>query len=473
MAARASDRGAETLPMSDQKIFQILDGFPIGVLVFDEAGSPVYSNPAALALLGTAPTGLADDQVNAYQTFVAGTDEPYPTRDIPVVRALAGETSHIDDMEIRGRNGTIGVEVWGRPLVDDDGRTISGFAAFTDVTARRHAQAALAERTEELSRSNAELVRSNDELAEAQRIASVGSWTVDLVSNVTTCSRELCRLFGFPSDAEPDYRALLERTHPDDRESTVRLIELTMRGGSPFVVEHRLLLPDGSLRWIRARGRVEVDAAGTPVCMLGTAQDITEQRVAEAALVHQALHDPLTGLPNRLLLIDRLNQVLNGLVRQPSMVGLIYLDIDRFKVINDSLGRETADQLLLAVANRLATLVRPDDTLGRIGSDEFVVVCEGLATEAEAVTIADRICSAMTEPLEWGGGDLVISMSAGIAFTTSGAIGPGAILRDADAAMYRAKSEGRARAAVFAQAMRGRDRPGRHRDGASSIDHRR
>ena len=188
--------------------------------------------------------------------------------------------------------------------------------------------------------------------------------------------------------------------------------------------------------------------------MLGTAQDITEPRAAEAALVHQALHDPLTGLPNRLLLIDRLNQVLNGLVRQPSMVGVIYLDVDRFKVINDSLGRETADQLLLAVANRLATLVRPDDTLGRIGSDEFVVVCEGLATEAEAVAVADRICTAMTEPLAWGGGELVISVSAGVAFTTSGAIGPGAILRDADAAMYRAKSEGRAAPAVFAQAMR-------------------
>ena len=148
----------------------------------------------------------------------------------------------------------------------------------------RHAQAALAERTEELSRSNAELVRSNDELAEAQSIASVGSWTVDLVSNVTTCSRELCRLFGFSSDAEPDYRALIERTHPEDRESTIRLIELTMRGGSPFVVEHRLLLPDGSLRWVRARGRVELDAAGTPAACSEPPRTSPTRQVAEDGL---------------------------------------------------------------------------------------------------------------------------------------------------------------------------------------------
>ena len=456
MTARASDRGAETLPMSDQKLLQILDGFPIGVFVVDDVGSPVYANPVAVAMLGKGvePGARAEDLSTVYRTFVMGTDEPYPTCDIPIVRALAGETSHVDDMEIRTENGTISVEAWGRPLFDEEGRTINGFAAFTDVTERRRAETALAERTEELSRLNAELLRSNIELGEAQSIANVGSWKVDLESNVTTWSPELSRLFAFTTEREPDYRDLLERTHPDDRDSTIRLIEATMDGGGPFVVEHRVLLPDGTLRWVRARGRVELDDVGVPVRMLGTAQDITEHKAAEAALLHQALHDPLTGLPNRLLLIDRLNQVLNRLVRQPSMVAVIYLDIDRFKVINDSLGRETADQLLLAVANRLARLVRPDDTLGRIGSDEFVVVCEGLATEAEAVTVADRICSAMTEPLAWDGGELVISVSAGVAFTTSGAIGPGSLLRDADAAMYRAKSGGRARAAVFAHAMR-------------------
>jgi diguanylate cyclase (GGDEF)-like protein len=171
-------------------------------------------------------------------------------------------------------------------------------------------------------------------------------------------------------------------------------------------------------------------------------------------LLHQAFHDPLTGLPNRLLLLDRLTQALSRLARRPSIVSVIYLDIDRFRMINDSLGHTAGDQLLQAVAARLGDLIRPEDTLARTGGDEFVVLCEGLSGEDEAVTVADRICSSVQEPLAWNGEELVISMSAGIALATSAMLTPETLLRDADAAMYTAKRERRTRCAVYVATMR-------------------
>ena len=296
--------------------------------------------------------------------------------------------------------------------------------------------------------------RFDTSLAEAQRIARLGSWEVDLVTNTVSWSRELYRLFAVPLEEQPSYGALLARTHPDDREATAEAVRVTLEEHEPFVIEHRIVLPDGTERWIRSRGRVELDATGRPERLLGTAQDIMEQKTAEEALVYQAFHDPRSGLPNRLLLLDRLGQALLRLGRQPSTVGLVHIDIDRFKVINESLGHPVGDQLLAALAVRLTYLLRPGDTLARVDGDEFVVLCEGLTGESEAVGIADRICEAVAEPLPWQGGELVISASAGVAVASDPSVSAESLLRNADAAMYRAKSEGRARSAVFAQTMR-------------------
>ena len=293
-------------------------------------------------------------------------------------------------------------------------------------------------------------------LADAQKLARVGSWELGISSEAVRWSTELYRLFGFSPDQKPSYEALLDRIHPDDRLATVEAILATSDSLRPFQIEHRIVLPDGSLRWIRARGRVELDGRGVAGHLIGTAEDITEQKTAEDALIHQAFHDSLSGLPNRLLFLARLSQALEQLGPAPSTLGVIYLDIDRFKVINDSMGHPVGDQLLLAVANRLTRLVRPADTLARMGGDEFVILCVGMANEAAVINVADRICAAMTEPLVWSGGELVLSVSAGIAVATSAAVSPDDLLRDADAAMYMAKSSGRACSVLFADVMRTR-----------------
>jgi diguanylate cyclase (GGDEF)-like protein/PAS domain S-box-containing protein len=298
------------------------------------------------------------------------------------------------------------------------------------------------------------LKRVEASLDEAQSIAQIGSWEVDLETNTVTWSHELYRMLGFGLEQAPGYDELVARIHTEDRDATMRALRAAMEDFTPFVIEHRNVLPDGSVRWIRARGRVELDADGRPERLLGTAQDITDEKAADAARIHHELHDPLTGLPNRQLLVDRIGQALTRLTRTPAIVAVIHLDVDRFKVINDSLGHGVGDALLVQTARRLRDLIRPEDTLARIEGDEFVVLCEGLTDQAAAVQIADRICAAMTEPFAWSGGELVLSVSAGIALALSPSGDAGALLGEADAAMYRAKAAGRARSVVFTEGMR-------------------
>ena len=296
--------------------------------------------------------------------------------------------------------------------------------------------------------------RLQNSLAEVQSIAQVGSWELDIATNKISWSQELYRLLGFGLNEKPTTAALIDRTHPEDRESALQVVRATIKESTPFLYEQRLLLPDQTIRWVRSVGRVELSPTGRPERLIGTAQDITLQKAAEDSLAQQAFHDPLSGLPNRLLFLDRLGQALKRLARRPSTVGVIYLDLDRFKVINDSLGYAVGDQLLLAMATRLAGLVRPGDTLARIGGDDFAMVCDGLSDESDVVAVAERVRASMTEPIQWDGGDLVLSASAGVALGTSASDNPDLLLRDAEAAMYRAKSEGRARSSVFAKAMR-------------------
>jgi diguanylate cyclase (GGDEF)-like protein/PAS domain S-box-containing protein len=298
------------------------------------------------------------------------------------------------------------------------------------------------------------LYRSQQSLAEAQHIARLGSWELDLATDDMAWSEELCRLYGYPSAPAPGFEQFFDRLHPEDATSVNAVLRSALSARKPFDLEHRVVIPDHGIRWVRSQGRVELLDTGAPLWMRGTAQDITEQKLAENALTHQVLHDDLTGLPNRVLLLDRLNQALAKLIRHPSTLGLLFVDVDRFKVPNDSLGHSIGDQILVAIASRLQATLRPGDTLARFGGDEFAILCENLSDERDAVTIAARIGTAMVEPLDWGGGELIISVSTGIALTDSPYTSAESLLRDADAAMYRAKEEGRARSAVFAEPMR-------------------
>jgi diguanylate cyclase (GGDEF)-like protein/PAS domain S-box-containing protein len=183
---------------------------------------------------------------------------------------------------------------------------------------------------------------------------------------------------------------------------------------------------------------------------LGT---VIERKRAQERLAHQALHDPLTELPNRALFLDRLALALARLRRKPSSLAVLFADVDRFKVVNDSLGHDAGDRLLVSLARRLRDVLRPGDTLARFGGDEFAVLCEDVP-EGNVSGIADRMMDALEEPFVAGAREVFVSMSVGIALARSPDQRPEALLRDADAAMYLAKDRGRARYEVFDEAMR-------------------
>lgn len=173
-------------------------------------------------------------------------------------------------------------------------------------------------------------------------------------------------------------------------------------------------------------------------------------------LEHEAVHDALTGLPNRKLVLDRLEQALARSRRAGGLTAVMFLDLDRFKVINDSLGHAEGDKVLLAAAGRLANAMRPSDTVGRFGGDEFIVICEQLESERDAVQIAERLAETISRPISLDSGDAVLTASLGIALADAPTARPQALVRDADAAMYRAKERGGACYEIFDQAMRQR-----------------
>jgi diguanylate cyclase (GGDEF)-like protein len=184
------------------------------------------------------------------------------------------------------------------------------------------------------------------------------------------------------------------------------------------------------------------------------ARDVSANKTAEAHLAHQALHDPLTGLANRQLFMDRLAQALARLTRRHREIAVIFIDLDRLKVVNDSLGHAAGDEVLMHAARRMQRVIRPTDTLARWGGDEFVVVCEEIASHTEAERIVRRLAAALARPLVIEGQELTVTASMGIALTLDPYTDPGGLIRDADAAMYRAKDRGRATFEFFDSTMR-------------------
>jgi len=289
----------------------------------------------------------------------------------------------------------------------------------------------------------------SDQLRETQAAAKVGIWEWDIEANQVRWSDELYRIFGLSPQAFPGtLEGYLALVHLDDRATVQATVERSLRGLEPFDFVHRTVLPDGSNRWLQCRGRIRA-VDGRPVQMTGACQDVTAQREAAEALSKLALHDPLTALPNRSLFMDRLGQALRRLDRSDRVLAVLFVDLDRFKAINDRFGHAAGDEMLIGVASRLREVLRPHDTVARLGGDEFVVLCEDLDDDRAALRVAERVLGALDRPVACGDQDVVCSASIGISLTRRSEVTPDALLRDADMAMYRAKETGRHRIEVF------------------------
>lgn len=247
-----------------------------------------------------------------------------------------------------------------------------------------------------------------------------------------------------------------QRIHPDDRTQVDSDIHACLQGRTKtYCNEHRVLCRDGSVKWVLARGMiVSRTPDGKPLRMIGTHADITGRKVMEERMRHMAHYDPLTELPNRALITDRLQQAVIKARRDKAHMAVMFLDLDKFKPVNDNLGHDIGDLLLKQVAQRLLSSVRASDTVARIGGDEFVVLLPSLEQELDATVVADKILHALKQPFDVAGHDLSISCSIGIAAYPEHGDDEKLLLINADIAMYHAKKDGRNDYRFFVPSMR-------------------
>jgi len=293
---------------------------------------------------------------------------------------------------------------------------------------------------------------SEGRYAVAVRGSNDGLWDWDLRTDTLHCSERWRAIVGASRRDRPESSAFwFERVHPDDVQHLRNALDEHLRGDvEHFECEARMLSADGSYRWTLCRGLAVRDEAGQSFRIAGSLSDIADRRLAEERLLHDAMHDALTGLPNRALFLDRLRPALRRAQRYGGRrFAVLCMDLDRFKVINDSLGHAVGDELLVAVAQRVIACVGETDTVARLGGDEYGILLEDLDHDDEPVQIAERIQQVLRVPCELSSHSVVVTASIGIVFGPDEYQQPTDLLRDADIAMYHAKELGHARHVVF------------------------
>jgi len=305
-------------------------------------------------------------------------------------------------------------------------------------------------------RADAALRESEERYALAVRGANDGLWDWDMRTNRVYYSPRWKEILGLEEQSisnSPD--EWFSRIHREDVRQVMADLTAHLKGLSQhFESEYRSLHQDGEYRWILVRGLAVRDANGAAVRMSGSITDVTIRRTVEDRLRHDALHDPLTGLPNRPYFIEQLRRCIEWNRKSSGYVAaVLFLDLDRFKVVNESLGHYYGDQMLIAVSQRLQENLRPGDTLTRFGGDEFGILMENLKSVNEAIQFARHLQQALSQPYTIDNREVFSSASIGITIIDNSVETPEGVLRDADTALYRAKSKGRARYEIFDSEM--------------------
>lgn len=324
------------------------------------------------------------------------------------------------------------------------------------------------------SRAIDELKRSQKRLTNAQRIAGIGDWELDVKKNELYLSDQVFHIFGLPRTSQPvPLDSFLKSVHRDDVERVRHTIERAVAEGKPCQLEHRILRPGGVQRVVYQQGEVtRFGPAGEAIRMVGTTQDITRRKRAEEHIRQLAYYDQLTALPNRLLFVEHLSAVLDEAKRSGRQVAAMFLDLDQFKRINDTLGHALGDQLLHAAGQRLLRSVRGGDAVGRLdadaarqvgsatiarlGGDEFTLLLADVQQPEDAASVAQRILDTLAQPLSLGCHEICISASIGIALFPADGKDVDTLLMNADAAMYYAKEQGRNNFQFYDKSMNAR-----------------
>jgi diguanylate cyclase (GGDEF)-like protein/PAS domain S-box-containing protein len=324
----------------------------------------------------------------------------------------------------------------GQPSRQPDG-SVLWHTLILDVSDRKQAEIQLQDLTNRL------------ELA--THSAKMGIWDWDLASDRLLWDDRMYDLYGVrPEDFSEAYEAWEAGVHPEDLMATQTALQQALNGEKDFNTEFRIVWPDGTIRHIEAHAIVQRDTEGRPLRIIGVNLDISSRKQAEEQIIYRSLHDSLTDLPNRALLKNRLELAIRRAAQSHTYhFAVLFLDLDQFKIINDSLGHLVGDRLLITLAQKLQNLIRPIDMAARLGGDEFVILLEHLQSIQTAIAMADAILAEFAGTTSVDGHDIFITTSIGIVWGTHAYTDAADLLRDADIALYRAKARGRRRYEIF------------------------
>ena len=562
----------QALSESESRLTQFLEALPVGVSVHIPDGQLIYTNQFGKNVLEIQdlPNCQLDKLSDIFKIYRTDTNEHYPIKQLPIVRALNGMTVQVDDLEIRTNNHSIPLEIWATPIYNERNELTYAIAAFHDISDRRQAALALQESERKLRQitnaipgavyqyelkangeqkflfisqgvrdlyeilpedvtNDPQLMWSKvlDEDIEllhdsiARSAQTLEPWRLEFrihtargikwilgesVPNkqendsiiwngilmdisdrkVTELALQQSELrfrnmaenipgaifryvlhpdgsdrviymssgcYGLweveASQVEENATVFWEMVHPEDLPAMSESVLESARTLEPWYWEWRITTPSGRLKWLQAAGQPERQPNGDVVWDT-LILDVSDRKAAEEQLIYNALHDTLTDLPNRNQLMQRLELEINRVKRSPNYrFAILFLDLDRFKTVNDSLGHLVGDRLLVTIAQKLKAIVRSTDIAARLGGDEFVLVLSEIEGIQEAVRVTERIFAQLQTPIQLDGREVFVTTSIGIVLGSSGNLTPSDLLRDADIAMYRAKACGRANYEIF------------------------
>ena len=430
-------RAEEALRISEEKFSKAFRSSPdLLTLSTIDAGELLDVNDTFVSVTGYTREDVVGRRVDDLQLWV----NPAERRELVEQVRRHGSARNLE-CSFRIKSGEVRVGLISAELLEIGGRACM-LTVSNDITERKVQERALK--------------ASEERYALAARGANDGLWDWDVATDRIYLSPRWKAMVGCEENeigTSPD--EWFRRIHAMDVQRVRAAISAHLEGRSAhFESEHRIQCKDGSYRWVLSRGLAVRDAAGTPQRIAGSMTDISLRKTAEEKLLHEAIHDVLTGLPNRALFMDLLGRSLaRSRRRKGYLFSVLFLDLDRFKVINDGLGHMVGDQLLVGLARRLEKCLRPEDTVARLGGDEFTVLLDDINDTSDATRVADRIHKELEAPFSIAGHDVYTSVSIGIALSTTDYEIPDHILRDADTAMYRAKALGKARHEVFDTGM--------------------
>ena len=428
-----------TLGESNEKLSSIIEASPLAIVARDLNGVITLWNPAAERLLGW----KADE--------VLGTATTISPDDIRTeVVAMRRETQKglmlaLEETRRMRKDGMVlDVLLSVAPIRDMNKDVVGTMVVFADISRRKRAEAALRD--------------SEAQLRLAMDSANMGSWYWNVGTSSITYSDGFGPLFGLPRGTVfSGYKEFITAIHPDDRAMTDAAIQRAMTIEDNFDMQCRVIWPDQTTHWLAVKGQATRGASGRAERVVGVTTDITTRKLTEERIAFLAHHDSLTGLPNRLLLQDRIGQAIALGHRNNTRVAVLFIDLDHFKNINDSLGHQLGDELLQMVATRIQRCLREVDTVSRLGGDEFVIVIPELADNKEEdndlSAVAIKLLDTLAANFHLQTHDLHITASIGISIYPSDGDNAETLMRNADTAMYHAKECGRSQYQFFTGEM--------------------